>query len=157
MCSTRNAGLVRSIGAAHVVDYTREDFTGGRVRHDVILDNVSSLPLSRLRTALAPKGTLVVNGRGCQARRHRRTDPGVTRRSRAISPVLSPRANRSAASSRNRSRRCCSAGAYPPRCLYLMPPSFASNRPASRPDLYEFILVSETITGVVAVPLAGRG
>ena len=48
MCSTRNAGLVRSIGAAHVVDYTREDFTGGRVRHDVILDNVSSLPLSRL-------------------------------------------------------------------------------------------------------------
>jgi NADPH:quinone reductase-like Zn-dependent oxidoreductase len=64
VCSTRNAELVRSIGAAHVVDYTREDFTGGRSRYDVILDNVSSLPLARLRRALAPKGILVLNGGG---------------------------------------------------------------------------------------------
>src|SRR6478609_7487430 len=48
VCSTRNAELVRSIGAAHVIDYTKEDFTGGRITYDVILDNVSSLPLSRL-------------------------------------------------------------------------------------------------------------
>jgi NADPH:quinone reductase-like Zn-dependent oxidoreductase len=59
VCSTRNVELVRSIGAAHVVDYTREDFTGGRSKYDVILDNVSSLPLTRLRQALAPKGILV--------------------------------------------------------------------------------------------------
>ena len=64
VCSTRNAELVRSIGAAHVIDYTREDFTGGRTRYDVILDNVSSLPLSRLRGALTPEGTLVLNGGG---------------------------------------------------------------------------------------------
>jgi len=64
VCSTRNAGLVRSIGAAHVVDYTREDFTDGRTQYDVILDNVSSLPLTRLRGALTPKGTLVLNGGG---------------------------------------------------------------------------------------------
>ena len=64
VCSTRNVELVRSIGAAHVVDYTREDFTGGRLRYDVILDNVSSLPLARLRRALAPKGILVLNGGG---------------------------------------------------------------------------------------------
>jgi NADPH:quinone reductase-like Zn-dependent oxidoreductase len=64
VCSTRNVELVRSIGAAHVVDYTAEDFTGGRIRYDVIFDNVSSLPLSRLRAALTPKGTLVVNGGG---------------------------------------------------------------------------------------------
>jgi len=64
VCSTRNAELVRSIGAAHVVDYTTEDFTGGRTRYDVILDNVSSLPLARLRGALTPKGTLVLNGGG---------------------------------------------------------------------------------------------
>ena len=64
VCSTRSAGLVRSIGAAHVVDYTTEDFTSGRVRYDVILDNVSSLPLTRLRAALTPKGTLVLNGGG---------------------------------------------------------------------------------------------
>jgi NADPH:quinone reductase-like Zn-dependent oxidoreductase len=64
VCSTRNVELVRSIGAAHVVDYTREDFTGGRSQYDVILDNVSSLPLTRLRRALAPKGILVLNGGG---------------------------------------------------------------------------------------------
>jgi NADPH:quinone reductase-like Zn-dependent oxidoreductase len=64
VCSTRNVELVRSVGAAHVIDYTTGDFTGGRARYDVILDNVSSLPLSRLRGALTPKGTLVVNGGG---------------------------------------------------------------------------------------------
>jgi NADPH:quinone reductase-like Zn-dependent oxidoreductase len=64
VCSTRNAGLVRSIGAAHVVDYTTEDFTDGPTRYDVILDNVSSLPLTRLRGALTPQGTLVLNGGG---------------------------------------------------------------------------------------------
>ena len=64
VCSTRNTELVRSIGAAHVIDYTTDDFTGGRTRYDVILDNVSSLPLARLRRALTPKGTLVLNGGG---------------------------------------------------------------------------------------------
>jgi NADPH:quinone reductase-like Zn-dependent oxidoreductase len=64
VCSTRNAGLVRSIGAAHVVDYTTEDFTDGRARYDVILDNVGNRPLSRLRRALTPAGTLVLNGGG---------------------------------------------------------------------------------------------
>ena len=64
VCSTRNVELVRSIGAAHVIDYTAEDFTGGPTRYDVILDNVSSLPLARLRGALTPKGILVLSGGG---------------------------------------------------------------------------------------------
>jgi NADPH:quinone reductase-like Zn-dependent oxidoreductase len=64
VCSTRNVELVRSIGAAHVVDYTTEDFTDGRTRYDVILDNVGNRPLSRLRRALTPTGTLVLNGGG---------------------------------------------------------------------------------------------
>jgi NADPH:quinone reductase-like Zn-dependent oxidoreductase len=64
VCSTHNAELVRSLGAAHVIDYTREDFTDGRTHWDVILDNFSSLPLTRLRRALTPKGTLVLNGGG---------------------------------------------------------------------------------------------
>jgi NADPH:quinone reductase-like Zn-dependent oxidoreductase len=64
VCSTHNVELVRSIGAAHVVDYTREDFADGRTKYDVILDNVSSLPLTRLRGALTRKGTLVLNGGG---------------------------------------------------------------------------------------------
>ena len=64
VCGTRNVDLVRSIGAAHVIDYTTDDFTDGWIRYDVIFDNVSSLPLSRLRRALTPKGTLVLNGGG---------------------------------------------------------------------------------------------
>ncbi|MBO4207247.1 NAD(P)-dependent alcohol dehydrogenase [Micromonospora echinofusca] len=64
VCSTRNVELVHSLGAAHVVDYTREDFTDGRVHYDVILDNVGNHPLSRLRRALTPTGTLVANGGG---------------------------------------------------------------------------------------------
>ena len=85
-----------------------------------------------------------------QARRHRRTVRSVTRRSAATSGVLSPRANRPAASSRNRSRRCCSAGVYPPRCAYRMLWSYDSTRPASLPPaagLYEFKEVSSWMYG----------
>ena len=64
VCSTRNVELVRSLGAGRVIDYTTEDFTNGRTRYDVILDNVSNLPLARLRGALTRKGTLVLNGGG---------------------------------------------------------------------------------------------
>jgi NADPH:quinone reductase-like Zn-dependent oxidoreductase len=64
VCSGGNVDLVRSLGAAHVVDHTREDFTGGRVRYDVVLDNVGNHPLRRLRHALTPTGTLVANGGG---------------------------------------------------------------------------------------------
>jgi NADPH:quinone reductase-like Zn-dependent oxidoreductase len=64
VCSTGNVELVRSIGAAHVIDYTTDDFTDGASRYDVILDNVGNRPLSRLRRALTGSGTLVVNGGG---------------------------------------------------------------------------------------------
>jgi NADPH:quinone reductase-like Zn-dependent oxidoreductase len=68
VCSSRNVELVRSLGAAHVVDYTREDFTDGRVHYDVVLDNVGNRPLRRLRRALTPTGTLVANGGGSPGR-----------------------------------------------------------------------------------------
>jgi NADPH:quinone reductase-like Zn-dependent oxidoreductase len=64
VCSARKADLVASLGAAHVIDYTREDFADGRERYDVILDNVSNLTLARLRRALTPRGILVLNGGG---------------------------------------------------------------------------------------------
>lgn len=64
VCSTRNAELVRSLGAAHVIDYTTDDFTREADRYDVILDNVGNRPLSRLRRALSPAGILVLNGGG---------------------------------------------------------------------------------------------
>ena len=64
VCSTRNVDMVRSIGADHVIDYTREDFTHKDRRYDFILDNVANHSLSDLRRALTPTGTLVPNGGG---------------------------------------------------------------------------------------------
>ena len=64
VCSTRNVDLVRSIGADHVIDYTREDFTQKGQRYDLILDNVGNHSLSDLRRALTPAGTLVPNSGG---------------------------------------------------------------------------------------------
>ena len=62
VCSTAKLDLLRSIGADHVVDYTREDFADGDRRYDLILDIGGNSRLSRLRRALAPKGTLVIVG-----------------------------------------------------------------------------------------------
>jgi NADPH:quinone reductase-like Zn-dependent oxidoreductase len=62
VCSTSKLDLVRSIGADDVIDYTREDFTDGSRRWDVIVDTAGRRPLSRLRRALTPKGTLVIVG-----------------------------------------------------------------------------------------------
>jgi NADPH:quinone reductase-like Zn-dependent oxidoreductase len=64
VCSTGNVELVRSLGAAHVVDYTKVDFTDGHAQYDVIQDNVGNQPLRRLRRALTPTGTLVSNAGG---------------------------------------------------------------------------------------------
>ena len=64
VCSTRNVDLVRAIGADHVIDYTREDFTRKDRRYDFILDNVANHSLSDLRRALTLTGTLVPNGGG---------------------------------------------------------------------------------------------
>jgi NADPH:quinone reductase-like Zn-dependent oxidoreductase len=62
VCSTAKAGLVRSIGADHVIDYTREDFADGSQHYDLILDIGGNSRLSRLRRALTPRGTLVITG-----------------------------------------------------------------------------------------------
>ena len=59
---TAKAGLVRSIGANEVIDYTREDFADGRQHYDLILDIGGNSRLARLRRALTPKGTLVIAG-----------------------------------------------------------------------------------------------
>jgi NADPH:quinone reductase-like Zn-dependent oxidoreductase len=62
VCSTTKVEMVRSIGADHVIDYTREDFAEGDQRYDVILDIGGNSSLSRLRHALAQRGTLVIIG-----------------------------------------------------------------------------------------------
>ena len=61
VCSTRNVELVRSLGADHVIDYTREDFTQGGRRYDLILDNVGSHSFAAYRRALAPGGIHLPN------------------------------------------------------------------------------------------------
>ena len=62
VCSTPKTELVRSLGADHVIDYTREDFADGRNRYDSILDIAGNRSLSHLRRALATEGTLVIVG-----------------------------------------------------------------------------------------------
>jgi NADPH:quinone reductase-like Zn-dependent oxidoreductase len=62
VCSTTKTDLVRSIGADDVIDYTRDDFLDGSRRYDLILDGAGSRPLTQLRRALTPRGTLVLVG-----------------------------------------------------------------------------------------------
>jgi NADPH:quinone reductase-like Zn-dependent oxidoreductase len=62
VCSTTKVDLVRSLGAAAVIDYTREGFADGARRWDLIVDTGGRRSLSHLRRALAPRGTLVIVG-----------------------------------------------------------------------------------------------
>jgi len=62
VCSTRNVDLVRSIGADHVVDYTREDFTRNDRRYDLMLDVAGSRSWSECKRVLNPQATLVIVG-----------------------------------------------------------------------------------------------
>jgi len=62
VCSTRNVELMRALGADHVIDYTREDFTQGTQRYDLIVDNVSTHSLLAYKRVLNPNGIYVMVG-----------------------------------------------------------------------------------------------
>ena len=62
VCSTRNLDLVRSIGADHVIDYSKEDFTQNGQRYDLIFDAVGNRSVTDLRRALTPNGICAVAG-----------------------------------------------------------------------------------------------
>src|SRR5438874_956856 len=64
VCSTRNVDLVQSLGADHVIDYTKEDFTKSDRHYDVIIDNVANHSLSECRRVLTPNGIYVMIGGG---------------------------------------------------------------------------------------------
>src|SRR6266853_1139568 len=62
VCSTRNVDQARSIGADHVIDYTREDFTKSGQHYDLIFDLVANHSFSARRRVLNPKGTYIGAG-----------------------------------------------------------------------------------------------
>jgi NADPH:quinone reductase-like Zn-dependent oxidoreductase len=64
VCSTHNADLVKSIGADHVIDYTKEDFTKADQRYDVLFDNVQNHTFSERRRVLTPNGICLNVGIG---------------------------------------------------------------------------------------------
>ena len=64
VCSTRNLDLVRSIGADHVIDYTKEDYTKSDERYDVIYDLVNNRSFAERRRILKPGGICVLAGVG---------------------------------------------------------------------------------------------
>jgi NADPH:quinone reductase-like Zn-dependent oxidoreductase len=64
VCSSRNLEQARSIGADHVIDYTKEDFTMGDQRYDMIFDNVGNHTIAERRRVLTPNGICVLAGMG---------------------------------------------------------------------------------------------
>jgi NADPH:quinone reductase-like Zn-dependent oxidoreductase len=64
VCSTRNIDLVKSLGADHVIDYTKEDYAKSDQKYDAILDNVANHSLSENRKMLTPNGKYVLIGGG---------------------------------------------------------------------------------------------
>jgi NADPH:quinone reductase-like Zn-dependent oxidoreductase len=87
MASTAKLDLVRSLGADHVLDYTRDDITSGADPYDVILDIGGNRPLSHLRRALTPRGRLIIVGGETDGRWLGGTDRQI--RAQLLSPFVS--------------------------------------------------------------------
>ena len=89
VCSTRNVDLVRSLGADHVVDYTREDVAASGERYDVVLDLVGNRSLRDLRRLVSPGGVLVLSGGGTSTGQRRLLGPAwLMLRGKLAAPAL---------------------------------------------------------------------
>ncbi|WP_406108936.1 NAD(P)-dependent alcohol dehydrogenase [Micromonospora globbae] len=91
VCSTRNVDLVGSLGADHVVDYTRHDFTRDTRRHDLVFDLVGNRSLTALRRALTPTGTLLLSGGGVYRGGSLLGPVGLITRGRMLAPFVRQR------------------------------------------------------------------
>lgn len=96
ICSTPKAGLVRSLGADDIIDYTREEIDRDGPRYDVIIDTGGNRPLAKLRRAMTPRGT--PGPSRCRARRRptaRRLRPATPRAAAlAVHVAAAPRPDR---------------------------------------------------------------
>ncbi|TDD95418.1 NAD(P)-dependent alcohol dehydrogenase [Jiangella asiatica] len=88
VCSTRNTDLVSSLGADHVVDYSRTDFAAAGQRYDVVLDLVGNRSLRDLRRVLRPGGVLVLSGGGVSTGGSVFGPLGLMVRARLLSPLV---------------------------------------------------------------------
>ncbi|GAB2922502.1 NAD(P)-dependent alcohol dehydrogenase [Micromonospora polyrhachis] len=88
VCSTRNVDLVRSLGADHAVDYTRDDFSHDARRYDLVFDLVGNRSLTALRRALTPTGTLVLSGGGVYRGGSLIGPVGLITRGRLLAPFV---------------------------------------------------------------------
>lgn len=88
VCRTRNADLVRSLGADHVVDYTRDDFTHDARRYDLVFDLVGNRSLTALRRVLTPTGTVVLSGGGVYRGGSLIGPVGLLTRGRLLAPFV---------------------------------------------------------------------
>ncbi|MFN8296065.1 MAG: NAD(P)-dependent alcohol dehydrogenase [Chitinophagales bacterium] len=64
VCSTTNMELVKSIGADHVIDYTKEDFTQNGEVYDIIMDTVNTISVSRALKSLSKNGIMILSAAG---------------------------------------------------------------------------------------------
>jgi NADPH:quinone reductase-like Zn-dependent oxidoreductase len=90
VCSSRNVEQARSMGADHVIDYTKEDFTQSNQQYDVIFDNVGNHSIAERRRVLTPNGICVLAGMG-SAGKHEGQLPRIAGNLKAfvVSPFIS--------------------------------------------------------------------
>lgn len=62
VCSTRNVDMARTLGADHVIDYTKEDFTQKEQKYDIILAVNGYHPIAAYQRSLTPRGIYVMTG-----------------------------------------------------------------------------------------------